>query len=167
MSTHEQDVKQIEKMLEREAKNDAAALKHAVRDAESSNNAEVKAEKMVDKAVHAHDKAARKEHDAAKALNKAQHTHESRVADALSAEKTIEIKKQHQAKLAADVEAKKATLDQLQKRKETNDALREQKIVQLHSHNASGGTVAPTTMAADPNMNVTQSPATGIGASAA
>lgn len=46
---------------------------------------------MVDKAVHAHDKAARKEHDAAKALNKAQHTHESRVADALSAEKTIEV----------------------------------------------------------------------------
>lgn len=46
---------------------------------------------MVDKAVHAQDKAARKEHDAAKALNKAQHVHETRVADAQNAAKTVEV----------------------------------------------------------------------------
>jgi len=154
-------------MLDREAKNDAAGLKHAMKDAQAAEKAEVKAEKMVDKAIHAQDKAARKEHDAAKALNKAQHVHETRVSDAQSAIKTVEIKKQHQAKLEADVENKKVALDQMHKRKETNDALREQKIVQLHSHGASGGTVAPGANGADPNMNMTQSPATGIGASAA
>ncbi|KAG9093600.1 hypothetical protein FRC06_011452 [Ceratobasidium sp. 370] len=170
MSTHEQDIKSIERMLEREAKNDAAALKHTLRDLEAANKAEVKSERMTDKAVHAHEKAGRKEHDAAKALNKAQHAHEARVADEQSALKTIEIKKQHQERLAADVEKKKASLDAMQKRKETNDAsraLREQKIVQLHSHGASNGTVEPTTMAVDPNMPVTDSPAKGVGASAA
>ncbi|KAG8747939.1 hypothetical protein FRC10_010558 [Ceratobasidium sp. 414] len=166
MSAHEQDVKSIEKMLEREAKNDAAALKHALRDLEAANKTEVKSERMTDKAIHAHEKAVRKEHDAAKALNKAQHVHEARVADEQSALKTIEIKKQHQERLAADVEKKKASLDATQKRKETNDALRDQKIVQLHSRGASNGTVEPTAMAADPNMPVTDSP-TGVGASAA
>ncbi|KAG8704478.1 hypothetical protein FRC08_002205 [Ceratobasidium sp. 394] len=167
MSTHEQDIKSIENMLEREAKNDALALKHAVRDVEAAEKAEIKAEKMTDKSIHAHEKAVRKEHNAAKALNKAQHAHESRVADEQSALKTIEIKKQHQEKLAADVEKKKASLDTMQKRKETNDALRDQKIVQLHSRGGTNGTVEPTTMAADPNMPVTSSPATGVGASAA
>ncbi|KAG8700138.1 hypothetical protein FRC09_006150 [Ceratobasidium sp. 395] len=166
MSTHEQDVKSIEKMLEREAKNDANALKHAVRDLEAAEKAEVKSEKMTDKSIHAHEKAVRKEHDAAKALNKAQHAHDARVADEQSALKTIEIKKQHQEKLVADVEKKKASLDAMQKRKETNDALRDQKIVQLHSH-SSAGTVEPTTMAADPNMPVTASPANTVGRSAA
>jgi hypothetical protein len=46
---------------------------------------------MVDKAVHAHEKTVRKEHDAAKALNKAQHAHEARVADQQSAGKTIDV----------------------------------------------------------------------------
>jgi hypothetical protein len=63
MSSHEQDVKMIEQMLEREAKNDAvrfftvfsqtwlmfreqASLKHAVRDLEAAEKAEVKAEKV-------------------------------------------------------------------------------------------------------------------------
>ncbi|QRW05297.1 hypothetical protein RhiLY_04296 [Ceratobasidium sp. AG-Ba] len=163
MSTHEQDVKAIEKMLEREAKNDANALKHAMKDVQAAEKAE-----MTDKAVHAHEKAVRKEHDAAKALNKAQHAHESRVSDEQAALKTIEIKKQHQEKLVADVE-KKHLLRRCKrgKRPMTSKALRDQKIVQLHSHGASNGTVAPTTMAVDPNMPVTASPATAVGPSAA
>ena len=36
---------------------------------------------MVDRAIHAHEKTVRKEHDSAKALNKAQHVHDARVAD--------------------------------------------------------------------------------------
>ncbi|CEL58015.1 hypothetical protein RSOLAG1IB_02760 [Rhizoctonia solani AG-1 IB] len=167
MSTHEQDTKMIEKMLEREAKNDAAALKHAVRDLEAAEKAEVKAEKMVDKAVHAHEKTVRKEHDAAKALNKAQHAHEARVADQQSAGKTIDIKKQHQTRLEQDVEAKKASLEQMQKRKETNDALRDQKIAQLHTHNGTGGTTASDPAAQNVNVPVTQSPATTVGPSVA
>lgn len=35
--------------------------------------------------------------------------------------KCAQIKKQHQGKLASDVEQKKASLDEMQKRKETND----------------------------------------------
>ena len=156
----------IEKMLEREAKNDTASLKHAVRDLESAEKSETKAEKMVDKAVHAHDKAIRKEHDAAKALNKAQHVHENRVADQQSAAKTIELKKQHQARLEQDVEQKKVALDQMQKRKETNDALRDQKIAQLHTR-GTGGTAGPDAAGQNVNMPVTQSPATTVGPSAA
>lgn len=166
MSAREQDVKMIEQMLDREAKNDAASLKHAVRDVEASEKAVTKAEKMVDKAIHAHDKAVRKEHDAAKALNKAQHVHESRVADEQNAAKTIEIKKQHQAKLAQDVEQKKTALDQMHQRKETNDALRDQKIVQLHSR-STGGTAGPDAAGQNVNMPVTGSPETTVGPSAA
>ncbi|KAH7344691.1 hypothetical protein B0J17DRAFT_712343 [Rhizoctonia solani] len=167
MSTHEQDTKMIEKMLEREAKNDAAALKHAVRDLEAAGKAEVKAEKMIDKAIHAHDKTVRKEHDAAKALNKAEHVHGARVADEQNAAKTIELKKQHQARLEQDVEAKKAALDQLQRRKETNDALRDQKIAQLHTRTGTGGTATSDPAAQNMNVPVTQSPATTVGPSAA
>ncbi|KDN36175.1 hypothetical protein RSAG8_11007, partial [Rhizoctonia solani AG-8 WAC10335] len=165
MTTHEQDSKMIEKMLEREAKNDAVALKHAVKDLEAAEKADVKAEKMVDRAIHAHEKTVRKEHDSAKALNKAQHVHDARVADEQSAIKTID--KQHQTRLEQDVEAKKAALEQMQKKKETNDSLRDQKIVQLHSHVGTGGTVASDPAAQDMNMPTTQSPATTVGPSAA
>ncbi|CAE6511340.1 unnamed protein product [Rhizoctonia solani] len=167
MSTHEQDTKMIEKMLEREAKNDAAALKHAVRDLEAAGRAEAKSEKMVDKAIHAHEKTVRKEHDAAKALNKAQHVHDARVSDEQSATKTIEIKKQHQARLEQDVEAKRTALEQMQKRKETNDALRDQKIAQLHTRTGTGGTAASDLEAQNVNIPVAQSPATTVGPSAA
>ncbi|ELU41375.1 pneumovirus matrix domain-containing protein [Rhizoctonia solani AG-1 IA] len=153
MSTHEQDTKMIEKMLEREAKSDAAALKHAVKDLEAAEKAEVKAENMVDKAIHAHEKTVRKEHDAAKALNKAQHAHGARVADEQSALKTIEIKKQHQSRLEQDVEAKKA--------------LRDQKIAQLHTRTGTGGTTASDPAAQNVNIPVAQSPATTVGPSAA
>ncbi|KAJ1311132.1 hypothetical protein OPQ81_009633 [Rhizoctonia solani] len=105
--------------------------------------------------IHAHEKTIRKEHDAAKALNKAQHAHDSRVADEQSALKTIEIKKQHQARLEQDVEAKKAALEQMQKRKETNDVLRDQKIAQLHTRNGTGGTVASDQAVQNTSMPVT------------
>ncbi|CAE6433805.1 hypothetical protein ACGC1H_001474 [Rhizoctonia solani] len=167
MSSHEEDIKMIEKMLEREAKSDAAALKHAVRDLEAADKAEVKAEKMVDRAVHAHEKTVRKEHDSAKALNKAQHAHDARIADEQSALKTIEIKKQHQARLEQDVEVKKASLEEMEKRKETNDALRDRKIAQLHTRTGTGGTVAPDPAAQNMNIPVSQSPATTVGPSAA
>ncbi|CAE6539460.1 hypothetical protein RSOLAG22IIIB_01464 [Rhizoctonia solani] len=167
MTTHQQDAKMIEKMLEREAKNDAAALKHAVRDLEAADKAETKAEKMVDRAIHAHEKTVRKEHDSAKALNKAQHAHDARVADEQSALKTIELKKQHQARLEQDVEAKRVALEEMQKRKETNDALRDQKIVQLHTRTGTGGTAASDPAAQNMNVPVTQSPATTVGPSAA
>ncbi|KAB5589105.1 hypothetical protein CTheo_7451 [Ceratobasidium theobromae] len=165
MSTHEEDVKMIEKMLEREAKNDAASLKHAMRDLEGAEKAEVKSEKMVDRAIHAHEKAVRKEHNASKALNKAQHAHETRVADQERALKTIDIKKQHQARLEQDVEQKKVALEQMQRRKDTNDALRDQKIAQLHTR-GTGGSMAPDGAAQNMNMQVSQSPAT-VGPSAA
>ncbi|QRW05296.1 hypothetical protein RhiLY_04295 [Ceratobasidium sp. AG-Ba] len=90
MSTHEQDVKSIEKLLEHEAKDDSKALKHAMKDLEAVEKANVKAEKKVDGAIHDHDRSVRQEHDAAKALNKAHHTHESRVADEQASRNKIE-----------------------------------------------------------------------------
>jgi hypothetical protein len=88
--------------------------------------------------------------------------------------------------LEQDVEAKKASLEQMQKRKETNDvsrlsfgdatrvaeldtlqALRDQKIAQLHTHNGTGGTTASDPAAQNVNVPVAQSPATTVGPSVA
>ncbi|KAI0356534.1 hypothetical protein OH77DRAFT_1423467 [Trametes cingulata] len=130
------EVRQVEKMIAKEARDDQKNLDHTIKDLSSAEKAHNKSIKAVDKASHALDKAVEKEHKAAKAVNRAIHNHDSTVAGEQAAEKKVQITKQHEARLEQDLEQKRRQLDELQHRKAQNDHVRESKLSQIHAQAA-------------------------------
>ncbi|TFK92983.1 hypothetical protein K466DRAFT_581435 [Polyporus arcularius HHB13444] len=127
------DVREVEKVVAKEARTDQKNLDHAITDLSHADKSHNKSIKAANKAAHALDKAVAKEHKAAKAVNKAVHNHEVAVANEQNAEKVIQIKKQHEARLEQDLEQKKQHLDALRQRKEHNDQVREAKLADIHA----------------------------------
>ncbi|KAI0676968.1 hypothetical protein C8Q78DRAFT_1000386 [Trametes maxima] len=115
------EIRQVEKMVAKEARDDQKALDHTIKDLSTAEKAHNKSIKAADKAAHALDKAVEKEHKAAKALNRAAHNHDAAVTSEQSAEKTVQIKKQHEARLEQDLEQKRRQMDEIQQRKSHND----------------------------------------------
>ncbi|KAI0637908.1 hypothetical protein C8Q77DRAFT_397473 [Trametes polyzona] len=130
------EIRQVEKMIAKEAREDQKNLDHTIEDLSSAEKAHNKSIKVADKAQHALDKAVEKEHKAAKALNRAAHNHDSAISSEQNAEKTLQIKQQHEARLEQDLEQKRRHLDELQQRKAHNDQVRESKLSQIHAQAA-------------------------------
>ncbi|KAI0370171.1 hypothetical protein BV20DRAFT_966785 [Pilatotrama ljubarskyi] len=135
------EVRQVEKMIAKEARDDQKNLDHTIKDLSSAEKAHNKSVKAVDNAHHALDKAVEKEHKAAKAVNRAIHNHDSTVANEQAAEKKVEITKQHETRLEQDLEQKRRQLDELQHRKAQNDQLRESKLSQIHAQAAAAADI--------------------------
>jgi len=146
-SSADPQVRQLEKMVSNEARQDQKTLDHAIKDlsqAEKTHNSGIKA---AENAQHALDKAVQKEYKTATALNKATHVHNAALTDQQNAEKTLTLKQQHEGRLEHDLQQRKATMEDLQHRKETNDQQREVKLSQIHAQAASrvGTADAPPT----------------------
>ncbi|KAJ7237190.1 hypothetical protein B0H12DRAFT_1057404 [Mycena haematopus] len=101
-------IKKLEKQLAKDEKREAAGVKAALKDVQSTEKHKAKAQKAVIKADHAIEKMTKSETAAQKALNKAAHKHDAVVVDLHSAERDAEVKHQQDNKLTADLEAKKA-----------------------------------------------------------
>ncbi|KAH9927139.1 uncharacterized protein BXZ73DRAFT_78609 [Epithele typhae] len=135
------EVRGVEKQIHKEERSDEKSLSHAIDDLSRADKAHAKSIKAADKAQHALDKAVANEHKTAKALNKAAHTHDTAIADEQSAEKAAQIQMQHKARLEQDLEQKRQHLEELRSRKEQNDAARDSKLSELHSHDSAPGEV--------------------------
>jgi len=130
-------IRQYEKMIANDARQDERNLSHAVKDVSSADKAHNKGVKNIDKAEHNVDKAVKNEHKAAGALNKAHHNHEAAIADQQAAEKSLNLKQQHEARLAQDLQKRRATMEDFQHLKDNNDQQRELKLSQIHAQAAS------------------------------
>ncbi|KAI9001299.1 hypothetical protein BD414DRAFT_474239 [Trametes punicea] len=130
------EIRQVEKIIAKEAREDQKNLDHTIKDLSSAEKAHNKSVKAADKAQHQLEKAVKKEHKAAEALNRAAHNHDAAVAGEQTAEKTVQIKKQHEVRLERDLEQKRHQLDEMQQRKAHNDQIRESKLSQIHAQAA-------------------------------
>ncbi|RPD66674.1 hypothetical protein L226DRAFT_556576 [Lentinus tigrinus ALCF2SS1-7] len=130
------EVREVEKTVAKEARADQKNLDHAISDLSQADKTHSKSIKSAEKAAHALDKAVANEHKAAKALNNAAHKHEAAIANEQTAEKTVQIKNQHQDRLAQDLEQRKLHLESLRQRKEHNDQVRETKLSDIHAREA-------------------------------
>ncbi|EPT02318.1 hypothetical protein FOMPIDRAFT_1048014 [Fomitopsis schrenkii] len=125
------EIRQVEKMIATEAKNEQKNLDHALKDLSKLDKTHEKAIKAADKAQHAVDKAVKDEHKTAEALNQAEHKHDNAIAGQRNACKTLELKRQDEGRLDQDVQQHKLSVDGLQQSKAANDATRESKLNQI------------------------------------
>ncbi|PSR73469.1 hypothetical protein PHLCEN_2v10761 [Hermanssonia centrifuga] len=136
MSTDPQ-MRQVEKRIAEEERLDQKNLDHSIKDLKNAENMHQRAMKSADKAQHNLDKAVAQEHKAATALNQAQHKHDAAIADEQTGEKTLDLKRQHQARLEKDLQQRRATMEDFQHRKDINDQNRELKLSEVHADAAS------------------------------
>ncbi|KAF7790095.1 hypothetical protein EIP86_001045 [Pleurotus ostreatoroseus] len=130
-------IRQVEKRISEDARIDQKNLDHAVSDLQKAEKSHLNAIKAADKAQHALDNAIEKEHKAATALNRAQHQHQTSISEHQNAEKTLELKRQHQARLEQDLQQRRSTMEDFQHRKDTNDQFRETRLSEIHADAAS------------------------------
>ncbi|KZT00193.1 uncharacterized protein LAESUDRAFT_732522 [Laetiporus sulphureus 93-53] len=136
-ATEDPEIRQLEKVISSEARNDQKNVDHAIKDLKGAGTTHNKSVKAADKAQHELDKAIENEHKAAAALNKAEHQHESAIADQRNAAKTLELKKQQEARLEQDLHKQHEAVVEIQQRKASNDAMRESKLARVHEQAAS------------------------------
>ncbi|RPD62711.1 hypothetical protein L226DRAFT_532299 [Lentinus tigrinus ALCF2SS1-7] len=130
------EVREVEKIVAKEARSDQKNLDHATNDLAQADKTHSKSIKSAEKAANALDKAVANEHKAAKALNNAVHKHEAAIENERNAEKTVQIKNQHQDRLAQDLEQRKLHHESLRQSKEHNDQVRETKLADIHAREA-------------------------------
>ncbi|KAI0080697.1 hypothetical protein K474DRAFT_157404 [Panus rudis PR-1116 ss-1] len=130
-------VKQVEKQVATEARLEEKTLQHAIKDLESAEKTHHKSVKEADKAQHSLDQAVKKEYKAASALNKAAHKHDEAIANELTAEKKLAHKHQHEERLGQELAKHRASVDELQQRKNQNDQQHELKLSNVHAQAAS------------------------------
>ncbi|KAI0092451.1 hypothetical protein BDY19DRAFT_990171 [Irpex rosettiformis] len=148
-------IREFERRIANEAKSDQKNLDHAIRDLKNAEKTHQKAIKGTDKAQHNVDKSVSIEHKRASVLNKAEYEHEAAIAAQQNAEKTLNLKKQHQQRLEQDLQQRRASLDDFQHRKDVNDQQRELKLSNIHAAAASR---------ADSRANsISRGPHSGIG----
>ncbi|KAH7868063.1 uncharacterized protein C8R40DRAFT_1062959 [Lentinula edodes] len=107
----ESALKKLEKKIIDEGKAEDAHVSHTLKDLSKVEKASGKADKTFDKSEHALEKTHKKELKASNTLNKATHKHDLAVAAIGNAEKDLAVKKQESARLQAEVEQRKASVD--------------------------------------------------------
>ncbi|TIB71945.1 hypothetical protein E3Q23_03584 [Wallemia mellicola] len=107
------DAKQIAKILESEAKNDASALKNALKDAEKAHKMSAKADKSITQANSRLEKAIKNHHDIAKKLERLKSDHEAAERQREQMHKELELKKQHKAEIDALVDERMERVEKL------------------------------------------------------
>ncbi|KAJ3543695.1 hypothetical protein NM688_g5832 [Phlebia brevispora] len=112
----------MEKRVAEEARIDQKNLDHALRDLKKAEKTHQSATNDTNKAQQSVDKAVQNEYKEATALNKAQHQHETSVTEQQTADKTLDLRREHEARLEQDLQQRRSTFDDLQHRKDVNDA---------------------------------------------
>ncbi|KAJ7477112.1 hypothetical protein B0H11DRAFT_2281314 [Mycena galericulata] len=101
-------IKKLEKQFAKQAKREDAEVMQALKEVQSTEKHKTKAQKAASKADQVIEKISKVETATLKALNKATHQHDAVVVDLRNAERDAEMKRQEDAKLTAELEAKKA-----------------------------------------------------------
>ncbi|TIB19069.1 hypothetical protein E3P92_00152 [Wallemia ichthyophaga] len=115
------DAKQVSKILEAEAKNDAAALKDALKDAEKAQKLSAKAEKSITQANGRLEKSIKSHHEIAKKLERLKSDFESSERQREQRQRELELKKQHKAEIDALVDERMERVDRLTNGKAITD----------------------------------------------
>ncbi|SPO28434.1 related to DNA binding protein Ncp1 [Ustilago trichophora] len=130
------EVKKMDKLMKKEAKNEHKSIKRAIKDAESSEKLFRKSRDAETQAIKRHQKAQTKEHKAAKALSKAKAEHEKYAADLAKAVEDLDIKKRHTESTRVGHETAKKHIDELRNQKTVNDQARSRQAAALHGGRA-------------------------------
>ncbi|THH33699.1 hypothetical protein EUX98_g489 [Antrodiella citrinella] len=147
-ASQDPQVQQFEKIVAKEAHDDQKTLQHAVKDlkhAEASHNKGIKrstSTQAADGAQHSFENAMKQEHKTADALNKATNQHDTAVSNQTSAEKTLNLKQQHEQRLQQNLDQRKQAMETIEQRKQANDQRREAKLSDLHAQAARENTGA-------------------------
>lgn len=126
------EVKKMDKLMKTEAKNENKSIKHAIKDAASSEKLFRKSRDAEAQAVKRHQKATTNEHKAAKALSKAKAEHEKVAAELAKAVEDLEIKKRHTESTREGYEKAKRHIDELRNQKTVNDQARARQAANIH-----------------------------------
>ncbi|KAJ3799862.1 hypothetical protein GGU11DRAFT_464733 [Lentinula aff. detonsa] len=135
----ESTLKKLEKKITQEGKTEDTHVSHTLKDLSKLEKASTKSDKTFDKSEHALEKTHNKELKASKSLNKATHKHDLAVAAVGNAEKDVAVKKQESARLQAEVEQRKASVDGVLEAQRHHNAIRESKLAEIHSVRAGSG----------------------------
>ncbi|KAJ3812850.1 hypothetical protein F5876DRAFT_74443 [Lentinula aff. lateritia] len=135
----ESALKKLEKKIIDEGKAEDAHVSHTLKDLSKVEKASGKADKTFDKSEHALEKTHKKELKASNTLNKATHKHDLAVAAIGNAEKDLAVKKQESARLQAEVEQRKASVDGIIEAQRHHNSLRESKLAEIHNVRAGSG----------------------------
>ncbi|KAI0260915.1 hypothetical protein BC834DRAFT_973047 [Gloeopeniophorella convolvens] len=131
------------KKLERTIAKDAAAaekhLTHVGKTLKSAEKEESKVEKATHKSERTRDKTIKQEHKTAEKLGAAEHNHDVAVANEHKAVHDLEMRQKYLQEAQQGVESRRAELEQIQRRKEAGDTVREEHLNQIRQATASSG----------------------------
>ncbi|SPO29439.1 related to DNA binding protein Ncp1 [Ustilago trichophora] len=130
------EVKKMDKLMKKEAKNEHKSIKRAIKDAESSEKLFRKSRDAETQAIKRHQKAQTKEHKAAKALSKAKAEYEKYAAELAKAVEDLDIKKRHTESTRVGHETAKKHIDELRNQKTVNDQARSRQAAAIHGGRA-------------------------------
>ncbi|KAJ9474219.1 DNA binding protein [Pseudozyma hubeiensis] len=126
------EIKKMDKLMKKEAKDEYKALKRAIKDAKSSEKLFRKSRDAEAQTVKRHQKAQTNEHKASKALSKAKAEHEKYAADLSKTFEDLDIKKRHTESTRTGYEEAKRRIDELRNQKTVNDQARSRQAAELH-----------------------------------
>ncbi|KAJ6510217.1 hypothetical protein C8R47DRAFT_1208251 [Mycena vitilis] len=129
-------LKHMEKQIVKEAQMEASQVKHTLKAVDVTEKEVERAQKSVNKAEKQNAKLEKKEESAAKALNKATHKHEGAVSDLTNSERELKLKHQHDVRVQAELEAKKAQADTLVSTAKMHEDAREAKLHEIREATA-------------------------------
>ncbi|KAJ4474228.1 hypothetical protein J3R30DRAFT_3506664 [Lentinula aciculospora] len=137
--TDQSTLNKMEKKIMEEGKAEDSHVSHTLKDLSKVEKASGKADKTSDKAEHALEKTHHKELKASKSLNKATHKHDLAVAAVGNAEKDAAVKKQESARLQAEVDQRKASVDGMLQAQRNHNSIRESKLAEINNVRAGTG----------------------------
>lgn len=123
---------QQEKLIEKEAKGEEKNLKHVIKEVSKAEKDAHKAAKAESHSHHVLEKAAKEEEKIASKLNNITHKHDSAVSKQNAAANELKAKEDAKQRAEATLQQKKAQLDELQRSHSTNEAVRAEKLNELH-----------------------------------
>lgn len=122
----------MDKLMKKEAKDEAKSLKRAIKEAQSAEKLFRKSRDAEQQAIKRHTKAQTYEHKASKSLSRAKAEHEKCAADLAKAVEEMDIKKRHTEGTRSGYEEAKQRIDELRSQKTINDQARSRTAAQIH-----------------------------------
>ncbi|PPQ68783.1 hypothetical protein CVT24_007725 [Panaeolus cyanescens] len=131
-------VKNVERQIIREAKNEETAIKHALKDLSKTEKEEGKAYKHALKAKSAAEKSAKHEQTTLKKMHKAQHSHDVAATNLHRANNDYQMYSQNHERLVDEINSKKQEIENCMRVNDERTRQRNKKLAALHATNSDG-----------------------------
>ncbi|KAF9057503.1 hypothetical protein BJ165DRAFT_1537736 [Panaeolus papilionaceus] len=131
-------VRNVERQIIREAKNEETAIKHALKDLTKTEKEEGKAYKHALKAKSTVEKSAKQEQTTLKKVNKAQHSHDVAASNLHRAQNDYQMYSQHHEQLVDEVNSKKQEVETCMRINDERTRERNKKLNALHATDDDG-----------------------------